>query len=64
MCVPSRHFGETQRRGRQCAAHLAGLTKGDHWLLQPEIKVGLIASLFVRRHLPFFETIEGAEKEK
>jgi hypothetical protein len=49
---------ENQRRGRRCAA-LAGRP-----LATPaEIKVDLIASLFVRRHLPFSETIEGAAKE-
>jgi len=54
---------ETRRRGRQCAADLAGPTKVT--LATPaEIKVDLIASLFVRRHLPFSETIEGAAKEK
>jgi hypothetical protein len=42
---------------------LAGPTKVT--LATPaEIKVDLIASLFVRRRLPFFETIEGAAKEK
>jgi hypothetical protein len=29
-----------------------------------EIRVDLIASPFVRRHLPFSETIGGAAKEK
>ena len=36
--------------------------RGDRWLLQREIKVDLNASLFVRRHLPFLETIEGRQR--
>jgi hypothetical protein len=62
MCVPSRHFGRNPaaRAPTRCAPD--GADEGDRWLLQREIKVGLIASLFMRRHLPFLETIEGAAR--
>jgi hypothetical protein len=46
----------------RCA--LGGANESDRWPLSLEIKVDLIPSLFVRRRLPFFETIEGVAKEK
>ena len=62
-CVPDLVIlEETRRGGRQCATDLAGPTKVT--LATPaEIKVDLIVSHFVRRHLPFSETIEGGKKE-
>ena len=62
MCPISSFWKKPGEERRQCATDLAGPTKVT--LATPaEIKVDLIASHFVRRHLPFSETIEGGKKE-